>query len=150
MTPLHRFVSAAALSAALLFVPLAAFQEGTSKDPAPSPRAGGGGGLFQFGSSPQVIKKVEPEYDLAAKEAKIEGEVWLSVVIDENGVPTEIREIRSVHPGLTVKAIEAVSQWRFKQGVKDGHNVAVRATIAVAFKLNMLPPKIDPKYLPKN
>jgi TonB family protein len=56
-------------------------------------------------------------------------------VVDENGVPKEIKVIRSLGLGLDQKAIEAVQKWRFKPGVKDGKAVPVFANIEVNFRL---------------
>jgi TonB family protein len=100
--------------------------------PAPAPRAEPfpiGGGV----SAPVAILKPEPVIPQEARESRLEGEVWLGVVIDENGIPTEISVKRSLHPLHDASAIEAVEKWRFKPGMKDGHPVAVRATIAVTF-----------------
>jgi TonB family protein len=97
---------------------------------------------------PHILKRVEPEYDATAKEARIEGEVWLSVIVDEAGIPTQIRDLRSVHPGLTVKAIKAVEQWRFEPAVEDGVKVKVPVTVAVSFHLKTQPNEDPSKSVP--
>jgi protein TonB len=82
-----------------------------------------------------VISKVEPVYSDQARNAKLQGNVVLQLVVDEHGLPQQIRVIRSLGMGLDEKAIEAVQSWKFRPGMKDGHPVAVQATIEVNFKL---------------
>lgn len=104
----------------------------------PGEGGGYGGGVFGIGngvSRPEVVSKVEPEYSEEARKAKYQGEVWLSVVVDEKGVPQDVKVTRKLGLGLDEKAIEAVMKWRFRPGMKDGKPVAVRATIAVSFHL---------------
>lgn len=113
---------------------------GPGKGAGVGPGSGGGygGGVFKIGggvSAPVATYKPEPEYSEEARKAKYQGEVWLSVVVDENGIPQNIRVTRKLGLGLDEKAIEAVQKWRFKPGMKDGKPVAVQATIAVSFHL---------------
>jgi TonB family protein len=113
---------------------------GPGKGPGVGPGTGGGfgGGAFKIGggvSAPVAITKPEPEYSEEARKAKYQGEVWLSVVVDEKGIPQDIKVTRKLGLGLDEKAIEAVKKWRFKPGMKDGKPVAVQATIAVSFHL---------------
>ena len=86
-------------------------------------------------SAPSVMSKVEPEYSEEARKAKWQGTVVLSVIVDELGRPRNIRVFRSLGLGLDQKAVDAVSQWRFKPGRKDGKPVPVIATIEVNFRL---------------
>jgi TonB family protein len=100
-------------------------------------------GVYRIGggvSAPIPTLRPEPEYSEEARRAKWQGAVLLQVVIDENGVPQDIRVARSVGLGLDEKAIEAVQQWRFKPGLKDGKAVPVSANIEVNFRI----PSADP------
>jgi TonB family protein len=67
----------------------------------------------------------------------------LSVVVDANGEPRDIRIVRPLGMGLDQKAVEAVSKWHFKPGMKDGAPVAVQATIEVNFRLLDDPPQSE-------
>ena len=84
---------------------------------------------------PRLIHKVEPSYTDEAKEAKLQGTVTLQIEIWEDGRPHNIRVRRSLGLGLDEKAIEAVRQWRFAPGTKDGKPVRVPAQIEVSFRL---------------
>jgi len=75
-----------------------------------------GGGV----SAPAPIYHPEPQYTAEARRAKIEGSVLLSLVIDENGAARNIKVVRSLDPGLDQSAIDAVRQWTFTSGQKDG------------------------------
>jgi TonB family protein len=96
------------------------------------------GKVYKIGngvSAPSVLYKQEPEYTPEAKDAKIEGTVTLQVEITTEGYAQNIRVTRSLDPGLDTNAVTAVSNWRFKPGMKDGEPVAVYATIEVTFRL---------------
>jgi TonB family protein len=96
------------------------------------------GKVYKIGngvSQPSIIHKVEPEYTQEAKDAKIEGAVRLQAEITPDGFAQNIRVVRSLDPGLDENAVTALSQWRFKPGMKDGEPVAVYATIEVNFRL---------------
>jgi len=107
--------------------------------PPPVPASQGiSGGAYRIGggvSAPVPIHQVEPSYTDEARQAGIEGVVFLSIVVDENGQPQAIRVARSLDPGLDQKAIEAVSQWRFRPGQKDGKPVPVMAGVQLNFRI---------------
>ena len=113
---------------------------GSGKGGGYGPGEGGGigGGVYRIGggvSAPSLIYKVEPEYSEEARKAKHQGTVVLYVVVDEKGLPRDLRVVRAIGLGLDEKAIEAVQKWRFKPGLKDGRPVAVAATVEVNFRL---------------
>jgi TonB family protein len=86
-------------------------------------------------SPPSVLSKVEAGYPEEARSAKLQGTVMLSLAVNDQGRPESIKVLRSLGPGLDGKAIEAVAQWRFIPGMKDGKPVPVMATIEVNFRL---------------
>ncbi len=87
-------------------------------------------------TAPQVLKKKDPEYTKEARDAKIEGTVMLSLEVHPDGRAHNTRIVRSLDPGLDQKALEAVEQWKFEPGKKDGKPVAVAATIEINFRLD--------------
>jgi TonB family protein len=96
------------------------------------------GGVYRPGNgvtNPIPTYRPEPQYSEEARAAKWQGAVLVSVVIDATGTPTNIQVIRPLGLGLDQKAIEAVSQWRFQPGTKDGEPVPVQAQIEVTFRL---------------
>jgi TonB family protein len=102
-------------------------------------RGGGfGGGAYRIGggvSSPIPISRVEPEYSEEARKAKFMGTVVLALIVDERGLPKDVRVVRAVGLGLDEKAIEAVLKWRFRPGYLNGNPVPVHAQIEVNFRL---------------
>lgn len=113
---------------------------GSGDGPGFGPGRGGGvgGGPYRIGggvSAPLLVFKVEPEYSEEARKAKFQGTVVLYVVVDEKGLPRDLKVVRPLGLGLDEKAVEAVTKWRFKPGYKDGRPVAVAATIEVNFRL---------------
>jgi periplasmic protein TonB len=106
------------------------------------PGTGGnvGGGLYQVGngvSGPKLTFFVEAEFSDEARRAKYEGTVVISLIVDAQGNPQNIRVSRSLGMGLDEKAIEAVRQYKFKPAVeaKSGKSVPVPINIEVSFRL---------------
>ena len=113
---------------------------GSGRGSGAGPGSGGGigGGVFRIGggvTSPRLLYKVEPEYSEEARKAKYQGTVMLAVEVWEDGIAHNIRVLRSLGLGLDEKAVEAVKQWKFSPGKKDGKPVRVAAQIQVSFRL---------------
>lgn len=97
-----------------------------------------GGGVFKVGggiSAPEAVTTPDPEYTEEARNAKTQGLCVLALIVDENGMPRDIRVVRGLGFGLDARAVEAVKQWRFKPSLKDGHPVNVQISVEVGFKL---------------
>ena len=98
-----------------------------------------GGGLYRIGggvSAPVVIHSVEAEFSDEARRAKYQGVCLISLIVDAQGNPQNIRIARALGMGLDEKAIEAIRQYKFKPAMKDGKTpVPVMITVEVDFRL---------------
>jgi TonB family protein len=113
---------------------------GPGKGPGAGKGEGGGccDGVFQVGggvTSPTVLSRVEPEYSEDARKARFEGTVLLEAIIRKDGSIDTIRLLRKLGFGLDQSAIDALKQWRFHPGLKNGKPVDVTINIAVSFNL---------------
>jgi len=86
-------------------------------------------------SPPVFLRGAEPDYTEEARQAKYQGKAVLSIVVDTSGHAVNISVLQPLGMGLDVQAMGAVSQWRFKPGMKDGKAVRVRANVEVNFRL---------------
>lgn len=107
----------------------------------PGEGGGTGGGIYNIGNgveSPVPILKGDPTYTSDAMRAKIQGEVWLSAVVETNGLLSNIAVLKSLDRtfGLDQAGIEAVKKWRFKPGMKDGKPVRVAVQLILEFRLH--------------
>jgi TonB family protein len=78
---------------------------------------------------------VEPEYSEDARKVHYQGTVILSIEVDTNGLPTNIRVVHSIGLGLDERAVQAVAKWRFRPAVAGDHPVAAPAMVEVSFHL---------------
>ena len=95
-------------------------------------------GVYRMGegiTAPILLSKTEPQYTEEARSGKIQGTTVLYAEIGTDGLAHNMKVQRSLEPGLDAQAIDAVGQWRFKPGQKDGVEVTVASTIEVNWKL---------------
>jgi TonB family protein len=76
-----------------------------------------------------------PGYSQQARDAKYQGTVILSVIISPDGRASSVAIVKHPGLGLAEKAIEAVSEWKFKPASKDGNSVSTVVPIEVTFRL---------------
>jgi len=88
-------------------------------------------------SLPVVLKEVKPTYTAKAKEERIQGVVWVQVVVRADGNVGDVQVTRSLDKefGLDNQAVQAARQWQFKPGTKDGKPVDVTVTLEMTFTL---------------
>ena len=106
----------------------------------PGEGGGTGGGYYRPGNgvtSPVPIREVKPRYTTGAMRAKIQGEVFMEVVVLPDGTVGDVTITRSIDRnfGLDDEAVKAAKQWRFRPGTRFGEPVAVLVTIGLTFRL---------------
>ena len=81
-----------------------------------------------------LLYRVEPAYPPLAKQARVQGAVVLTALIDKGGNVQNLQVV-SGHPLLAPAAIEAVKQWRYKPFLLNGQPVEVETTVTVNFRV---------------
>jgi protein TonB len=100
--------------------------------PPPAPRAYRTGGTIR---EPRKIHDVPAVYPEVARAAHIQGLVILEATIDERGVVTDARVLRS-EPLLDAAALTALKQWRYTPTLLNGVPVRVLITVTFRFALD--------------
>jgi TonB family protein len=77
-----------------------------------------------------VTKLVKPAYPPAAVPDKLQGQVIVRIVVDENG-DVESAEVISGNPLLANAAVDAAKQWKFKPYIRNGQ--PVKAAVKLPF-----------------
>ena len=88
---------------------------------------------------PEGIEIPVPPYPETARRARLEADVTLEAVIDEEGRVVDARVVRVAGPdaGFSESALATVTNaWRYRPGTLNGRAVSVRLTITVRFTLH--------------
>jgi TonB family protein len=97
----------------------------------PQPRGGSVPGIV----APRLKKSVKPEYPPESMSARVEGKVWLDVLIDEAGHVREVGLARGVEARLDAQAMLTMLQWTFEPARTAGGPVACRVVVEMQFSL---------------
>jgi TonB family protein len=83
----------------------------------------------------QVIHQVDPEFSEDARKAKYQGVVVLMIEVGVDGRAHNPKVVEHAGLGLDEKALEAVSQWRFRPAQRGGQSIVSTARVEVHFHL---------------
>jgi TonB family protein len=104
----------------------------------PAPAAGNPGerdenGVYRVGGPVAPPSRLDvAKYPPEAVAAGIQGNVQAEIVVNEAGLVTDAKIVRSI-PLLDEAALQAVQNWRFEPAMVDGHSVPVRMVVTVNF-----------------
>ena len=106
----------------------------------PGEGGGAGGGVYRPGAgvtTPRLLYDEPPKYTAEAMRARIQGTVWLEVVVLPDGTVGDIEVTKSLDRvfGLDEQAIAAARNWRFAPGTRFGEPVAVLVGLELFFNL---------------
>jgi len=83
----------------------------------------------------QLILKSAPNYPIAAKQVRVEGDVTVAAVIDVTGKLTSMKVV-SGQPLLQQAALDSLRTWKYEPAYLNDKPVPVQTTITVKFKLH--------------
>jgi protein TonB len=87
-----------------------------------------------IGGLEAINKKIV--YPEIAKNAGIEGKVYLLVFINESGNVDDAKVIKGIGAGCDEAAVEAVKETKFSPGKNNGEAVKVKLSLPFLFKLH--------------
>ncbi len=86
---------------------------------------------------PRVIERVNPQFPQPLRDAGLQGEVQVAGTVPKEG--GRMRDIRvvggSTDERLRLLAVQAVSQWSFEPGTRNGEPVDAEFTVTISFRL---------------
>jgi TonB family protein len=90
-------------------------------------------------SGPVPLQKVDPKYPPTLITERVSGEVILYAVIRRDGSVDSIQLVRGIDQQLDANAINALRQWKFRPGSKQGTPVELEAIVHIPFRLPEYP-----------
>ncbi len=97
-------------------------------------------------TAPVLVRETKPNYTAEAMRARIQGLVGLECVVMPDGSVGDVRVVHSLDLqfGLDQQAVNALKQWRFRAGMKDGTPVPVLVMVEMSFTLRDRPEDAKP------
>ena len=95
------------------------------------------GELVELGpgvTPPVRISGDSATYPERARQMNLRGSVLVALIVDENGLPTDLQVVESAGPILDEVVLKAVRTWRFEPARKDGVRVKVRWQVRQTYK----------------
>jgi TonB family protein len=81
---------------------------------------------------PKVLKEVRAQYP--SPDIPAEGRVIMTCVVRTDGRVSDVAVIEPLEPRLDDAAVEALKQWEFEPGTRNGKPVAVRISVEMTFR----------------
>jgi len=95
-------------------------------------------GTFRVNSevtAPRMQSSPDAEFSESARRDKYQGEAELSLTVAEDGQVRDVCVSQSLGEGLDEKSVEAIRNWKFEPGTRQGKPVPVRIAVTTNFHL---------------
>jgi TonB family protein len=89
-------------------------------------------------SGPVPLRKVDPKYPPDMVNEHVQGEVLLYAIIRADGSVDSVQLLRGIEPELDRNAMEALSRWKFRPGLRNNQPVELEAFVRIPFRYNPL------------
>lgn len=84
---------------------------------------------------PFVVYSPDPPYPEQARNAGLEGMVRVSLRVNEDGAPSDLRVTQGLEPAIDESVTAVLGQWRFKPALLNGQVVSPLVVVDVRFQL---------------
>lgn len=84
---------------------------------------------------PAVVSKVEAAYPAELVGSKVSGKVVIGFTVDEEGKVRDARVMTSTNHAFEKPALDAIRQWRFEPGVRNGRRIKTKMLLPIMFSL---------------
>jgi protein TonB len=74
-----------------------------------------------------------PRYPSELRKRKVQGTVEVVFLVDTDGRVMNPKVDKSTHEALNQPALDAVRQWKFEAGTKEGHKVRFKMKVPITF-----------------
>jgi len=83
---------------------------------------------------PKAIVQVHPEYPPLARQARVQGQVQIDAILDEQGNVVEMKVV-SGPPLLYQAALDALKKWKYEPTYLNDQPIAVQMIVTITFQL---------------
>jgi len=107
---------------------------GGTGDPAAASQEGPASfALSELDQRPQPLQQTVPHYPTELRKRKVQGTVEVVFLVDTDGRVLEPRVDKSTNEAFNQPALEAVRQWKFEAGTKEGKKVRFKMRVPITF-----------------
>jgi protein TonB len=109
----------------------------TGAKPVPPPTGKSGAPVRVGGRvrAPKAIVQVRPEYPALARQTRVQGDVKIDAILDEQGNVINFKVV-SGHPLLYQAAVDALKKWKYEPTYLNDRPIAVELTVTITFQLS--------------
>ncbi len=102
--------------------------------------------FFLVDKNPQVETPAIPQFPELAKQAGVEGTVYVKVLVNKKGIPTKAVVIKSDNEVFNQPSIDAAMKFKFTPAIKDDKPIAVWVVLPFRYRLGGSPKGSVMKY----